>query len=162
MLEENVVGNGFSNVRAVHSAASAQAGSILIEADSESLVRKVAQTAKGSEVKTIPLDDLIAQHGLDRVRLVKLNIEGAEVEALEGLAAASTIVGNLAVLCHHFLAERSGDEYYRTKARVKVTMEQMGYQLTEHPDAILPWARDYVYGRESPMSEQAIGLVLKP
>jgi FkbM family methyltransferase len=61
------------------------------------------------KVKTLSIDDLVEKNGLTRVDLIKMDIEGAELEALSG--AKETLCKfkpNLAISIYHSLEDFSG------------------------------------------------------
>jgi Methyltransferase FkbM domain len=91
-------------------------------------------------------DELRIQH----VDLLKMNIEGAEVDALAGMASHRYTVRNVAISCHDFLAERGGSQKFRTRSKVVALLEQSGFHLLPSlDDAPEDWARDYVYATRS-------------
>jgi hypothetical protein len=88
-------------------------------------------------VTTVTLDDLVGERGLERVDFIKLDIEGAEVNALEG--AANTLRRHrprLAIAAYH----RNDD-----LTRIPVTLRQMGpnyrfhlaHYTTHHGETVL-------------------------
>lgn len=92
-LRRNVALNGASNVEIVEAAAASQTGhvSLMLGSDIDSGSTSLAEphdfTGEVLEVKAVRLDTLLAARGLS-VHLIKLDIEGAELLALEGLHAA--------------------------------------------------------------------------
>ena len=89
LLELAVQRNSFENIEIVNAAAVARAGTVafkalgpwghvLFEGESEE-----DQTV--SSVAAVALDDVLAERGRDHVDLVKIDVEGFELEALAGL-----------------------------------------------------------------------------
>lgn len=102
----------------------------------------------GQCVKAITLDDLVAEHGLTRVDYLKMNIEGAERAALNGMRHSIGIVRNVCIGCHDFLADTGGGDWMRTKAFVRAYLDEHGFEVIERrPDDQKDYARDYLYGR---------------
>lgn len=62
----------------VEAAASSRAGTVEFSLDSHSIGRGA------TTVPTLRLDDYIAENGIDRIDVMKLDVEGHELEALEG------------------------------------------------------------------------------
>jgi FkbM family methyltransferase len=91
------------------------------------------------------LDDYVVAHRIDRIGFLKMNIEGAEAGALRAGAQALAITRRGAISCHDFKADRTGNEYFRTKAEVRGLLLEAGFEVTERPDAPDPWTRDYLY-----------------
>jgi len=106
----------------------------------------VLDAAVGERVPARSLDSLFDELGLERVDLLKMNIEGAEVDALTGMARHRRDIRNVAISCHDFLAERGGSPKFRTRSKVIELLEQWGFRiLPSLDDAPEDWARDYVY-----------------
>jgi FkbM family methyltransferase len=61
------------------------------------------------------LDSLFQSHILDKVDFIKMNIEGAEIKALDGLGAESAKVMNIVVSCHDFLEVEELKTFEKTK-----------------------------------------------
>lgn len=146
-LEAMVAANGLVNVVPVHLAASDAEGELAIEDGAESLGNSVVAGAGAIRVPATTLDAVAAARGLDRVDLLKLNIEGAEVAALRGAAGLLARTRHVVVSCHDFKADRGGEASYRTKAAVRELLQAAGFALRERPDHTHPWVRDTVYGR---------------
>lgn len=101
---------------------------------------------RGIRVPAVTLSDLFAKFHLDHVDFLKMNIEGAEVAALRGSPDALQVVQHAAIECHDFLADRTGDESYRTKDAVKAILSDAGFNVRcREPDAQRPWITDLVY-----------------
>ena len=97
-------------------------------------------------VRARPVDEMLAPLNLARIDLIKMNVEGAELQALEGMPDALSRAAAIVVSCHDFLATTPEDSR-RTKARVIPFLEARGFTVTQKPDAPYAFARDYVYGR---------------
>jgi hypothetical protein len=79
-----------------------------------------------------------------------MNIEGAEVDALNGFEQAVRRTRHVCIGCHDFLAEdgRGGDEL-RTRADVEAFLKASGFVVFSQPHE-LPWIADYLYGSSTP------------
>ncbi|MEI8410488.1 MULTISPECIES: FkbM family methyltransferase [unclassified Kribbella] len=74
------------------------------------------------EVPVIRLDDWAGEHALQRLDVVKLDIEGSEVSALSGAAHTLTRLQPRALLVEDKRAE--------TSARLHAALDELGYQPT--------------------------------
>ena len=86
-LKKNIVINGSANVTALQLAAADKAGKALLihHPDHSRNVLSRVDTAEDSEqVRTISLDELLQEYRLDRVEMVKIDVEGAEELVLRG------------------------------------------------------------------------------
>ncbi len=93
MLEANVAANGFGNVQTIRAAAAASKGELQLtgfeENDGNWGLTRVSDTNRPADftARATPLDEELDRLGIGPVDLVKMDIEGAEDLALEGMAA---------------------------------------------------------------------------
>lgn len=83
-LERNLSLNGITNYTAISAAAWSKSGSIRWSPGEVSVWNKIDETKGSATVQTITLDELASQLSLSRLDWIKLDIEGAEVDAIEG------------------------------------------------------------------------------
>ena len=81
-----------ANVRVVHGAASATVGTVAVYAGPAHNVGLATTVRRGdmpqiAYVEAAPLGDLLTPDEIGRVRLIKIDVEGGEVDVLEGLLA---------------------------------------------------------------------------
>ena len=99
-------------------------------------------------VRVETLDRILDELGVARVDLLKMNIEGAETNALSGFSRGLAATGNVVVACHDFLADGGAPDVFRTKDSVRSTLESYGFLVTDGPTDADPWDRDRLYGRK--------------
>jgi FkbM family methyltransferase len=91
VLKQQLVRNAVSNVRTVQAAAGAEIGQLrLYRGDAGNLgsAHTISQRAAGEvglEVTTLPLSAILSEDEIRRVRVVKIDVEGAELSVLRGL-----------------------------------------------------------------------------
>jgi FkbM family methyltransferase len=94
-LQSNLATNGATNVDACHLAVSDSVGTVRFHdfsffsagsfsSDEGSLLSSESYGSQSFEAATTTLDDFVADHGLDRVDFVKVDVEGAEMSVLAG------------------------------------------------------------------------------
>ncbi len=87
-LRENAALNGFSNLTIVEAAVSDRPGSSVFrmacDSEASSLYDGGSDASSCVEVQVTTLDGYVFQSGLDRVDLIKIDAEGAEVAVLRG------------------------------------------------------------------------------
>lgn len=135
------------NVELVNAALASQAGEARITDLAEPELNSTLDAGGTSiPVKAVTLDDLARKLGIYKIDLLKMNIEGAEVEALQGFERGLRQTHHLCIGCHDFLADdgRAGDEM-RTRERVRNLLEQSGF-IVHSQSHELPWISDYLYG----------------
>jgi FkbM family methyltransferase len=87
LLNRNISHNKVGNVTALHRALWNVPGTLDLEvgfAQDNSLVAEVTKGEKTQPVITVPIDSLVDELNLQRVTMLSLTLNGAEVEALEG------------------------------------------------------------------------------
>ena len=139
--------NSLNNVDLVNCAVSDARGTIYIDTqpDWQGNTITVSKIAGAHRVEAFTLDELAIARDLPRIDLLKVNIEGAEKAALEGLARCADRVQNAAIACHDFRANRGEGESYRTLDAVKARPQALGFGVqtrTEHPRREV---RDHLY-----------------
>jgi FkbM family methyltransferase len=141
--------NALDNVTTRQAAVMNQHGSIRISDLDTHVMNSVLGSAKtGIEVPAITLDDLVEAEGLTRIDFLKMNIEGAELLALQGMRDTLGMVQNLVVSCHDFVADQTGDDSMRTKSRVREVLEASGFVVSDRATHRSPWIRDALYGKK--------------
>ena len=73
------------------------------------------------------LDELLVSQKIDKVSLLKLNIEGRGRYIVENLPHRK--IERLIISCHDFRFERGDREFYRTYNAVKVALVSYGYKV---------------------------------
>jgi FkbM family methyltransferase len=149
LLEQTCTLNGLSNVIPVQCAVMDESGAVSMaeEGSHRDLYTVLGATNGAKRTADVPaktLDELCHEHAIERIDLLKMNIEGAERLALPGAEEALARTRYVCIACHDFISE--GDESLATKAFVVEFLRDHGFELTlreEHPQ---PWVRDHVHG----------------
>lgn len=145
-LSRTIELNQLNNVTAVHRAMMGVRGIAFIEDGPSYGGNGVTSSADDSlPVLCEPLGDLVDRLGIDRIDLLKMNIEGAELAVLESARELLPRVANLVVSCHDFKADRGGADWQRTYSGVRALLADAGYTLLHRPDDRRPWIPFYVY-----------------
>lgn len=139
--------NGLTNVLPVQCAVVGEPGRVLIGDDpvNHLLNALTADEAGAVAVTGRRLDEIVRSLGVDRVNLLKMNIEGAELAVLESSREVLATVDHLVVSCHDFLADGPGPDWRRTFDPVKDLLASAGYDVRTRPSDSRPWIRYYVY-----------------
>lgn len=106
-------------------------------------------------VPALTLDDLVDRYGVGDVALLKMNIEGAETLAIEGMRRAVPRIRNVAISCHDFKARRTGDASFISREVVAAFLRNHGYALGSRPNDPRASVTDYLYGARDAMSSRA-------
>jgi FkbM family methyltransferase len=78
-------------------------------------------------VESITWSDFVRRHGIARVDLLKMNIEGAEKPLLDHIDLH--MVERVIVNVHDFRADRGEGEHFRTRAHVEERLRGAGFRL---------------------------------
>lgn len=141
--------NRLENVHCHQLAVTDESGEVTIttEHDARRYYRnKLAAAGGGAAAPAVTLASFIREQELERVDLLAMNIEGAETAALRGMAAIAERVRNVAIACHDFVADETGDDRMRTKAAVRALLQSYGFIVSDRAGDGLPWRRDFLYG----------------
>jgi hypothetical protein len=136
--------NGLMNVEVVNAAISDTNGTTEIS-DGASVSNRVVSDGSGVAVPAMTIDRLVERFDVDRIDLLKMNIEGSERQALAGLAGSQHLVRHAVISCHDFLAETTGDEFFRTSEVVDKALSSWGFTIHRRSDDPRAWIRDYRY-----------------
>ena len=97
-------------------------------------------------VQGVPLDQICREQGITRVDLLKMNIEGAERYALDGMEETLFRTRHVCIACHDFLAEGSDREELRTRDLVIERLRRYGFHVTLRSDDFRDYVRYHVHG----------------
>jgi FkbM family methyltransferase len=103
LLRENV--RGFANVSVVEAALDAEIGQTEIVDRGSSVGFTMAEAgaegrATGQTVRRVTLDEVMREHGLERIDLLKVDVEGAEARIFARPGTWADVTGMLAVELH--------------------------------------------------------------
>jgi FkbM family methyltransferase len=139
--------NRLANVIPLKAAASNVDGEVTISDVDHYLQNTIIEPERGGiAVPARRIDTVARELGIASIDLLKMNIEGAEQIAVEGLAGIIASTRHVCISCHDFLADGGGSEQLRTKAPVSAFLVEHGFRVTTRDDAPDPWTRDYLYG----------------
>lgn len=136
--------NALNNVTCLNVAVTDKRTQVTISDNVAHAASSIYGAGGGWDVDGLPLDEIVQQLDLKSIAFLKMNIEGAERPALHGMAHTLQITDCLCISCHDFIAERDGDERFRTKDDVAAFLATRGYELVERTGEYLPYIRDQV------------------
>jgi FkbM family methyltransferase len=146
--------NGLDNVTPVQAALAGVTGTVYLSDDAENHVsnglvdrHSFADGAGGIAVRGCTLPDLVDSTGVDRIDLLKMNIEGAELAVLRAAEGCLDRVRNVAISCHDFKADETGEAWQRTYAPIRELLQDNGFTLKPRRDDPRGWIWWYVYGQ---------------
>lgn len=149
--------NRLANVTTVHAAVAALNQDILIS-DWSNYQANTTITERGLVVPGRTLDSIVTSLGLKQIDLLKMNIEGAEGAAIDGMAHTIEITHHVAIGCHDFLADWGRGELMRTRSAVESFLRRHRFEVMLRDDP-REWIRDTVYGRRPTASRMSHALL---
>lgn len=132
--------NHWAHVVPLQVALADQPGEVLISDDDENWIEANVYSGKGVRVRATTFDEMCATHGIKTVDWVKMNIEGAEKEALRGMEKMAPHVRHMTIACHDFL----GTEWGRSMDEVVGWLAEHGFTSKVRGEGE-PWESHYVY-----------------
>jgi len=129
--------NRLANVTPLNYACMDRAGELQIETLpvwESNYVRAGERSAASYPVKCVRFDDLAAEHGIERIDFLKMNIEGAERRALPGCEKALGRARYVCIAAHDFRAARGEGEEFRTLDFVKEFLAAAGFEIAMRED----------------------------
>lgn len=146
MMKRTVELNGLAQVTPLNCAVADRSQVLFIEDDlADHIGNAVSRDGVGQkiEIQARSIDELYDELKLDGIDFLKMNIEGAEQYAIEGMTKAIKRTRVVAVSCHDFKADRTGDNSFRTKAKIEDFLRREGFVIAPRTSS-LPWLRDQV------------------
>jgi FkbM family methyltransferase len=137
ILRENFRVNGCNNIQIVRAAVCSQAGTVQMRiaaannTGSSSLYKVTKYPLPSQETRALTLRDLLEEARIDSCDLMKVDIEGAEYDALYGAEVLERgVIRNIAVEYHDRILERRG----ASRQQLHDSIIARGYCATEDID----------------------------
>lgn len=128
-LEKLCIYNKLINVIPLNIAIHKNNSKVIINDPQSHISASIINTTSGYEIAGATLDQITYNYGLEEISFIKMNIEGAELQAIEGMDNTIDKVKYICVSCHDFIADRGGDEIMRTKKDVRNFLIEKGFKI---------------------------------
>lgn len=145
-MAKSVKLSGLTQISPQHYAISDRSETLFIEDDlAHHVGNAVRRSAVSDEiaVDAISLDELCDQLGIGDVAFLKMNVEGAEQLAIRGMRRMIERTQVVAISCHDFRFEKTGNEFFRTRRLVEGWLRERGFVIVPRQSRF-PWLRDQV------------------
>ena len=141
--------NGLTNVTPLQLALMDKPGTVgLSESEStwtENAIEFDKETS-GVQVRADTLEGVCREEGIKDIAFLKMNIEGAERQALLGIEPVISNIGQICVACHDFRYRRGDGERFRTRDFVERFLTGHGFKLASRPDDPRDYVLDHIFG----------------
>lgn len=107
ILNINKAVNKFSNVTCHNIAISDKSGKVTISDFESHQKNLISKSGNGIEIDSFTLDDFVKQNNISKIDFLRVNIEGAELQMINGMDESIKIIDNVAISCHDFLINPS-------------------------------------------------------
>jgi len=137
--------NKLTNVRTLNCACVERRADLQIETMAvweSNYVREGAPSPTSYHVKGIPFDEIASENGIHTIDFLKMNIEGAERQALAGCLRALERAQHVCIAAHDFRADRGEGDLFRTLDFVREFLSARGFRLItrqEDPRYYVPY-----------------------
>jgi len=128
--------NDYKNVSNHQLAIGSKTGTIIIEDKELHVSNSIMKSNKtdGIKVGMQSLDDFVFEQEIKKIDFLKVNIEGAEEDMIDGMKSSIKIINNIAVSCHDFLETNPTE---RIKNKVSNFLATNGFDVIfsddQHP-----------------------------
>jgi FkbM family methyltransferase len=146
-LQEMVIANRLKNVVCINAAVSDKRKPLFISDSPNHITNSVSET-EGIQIQGITIDDIVREHALGKIDFIKMNIEGAERLALDGMSVALPMTRNVAIGCHDFLAQWTHNDDCRTESMVSARLKDYKFIVDTRSDDKREWIQFTRYGRK--------------
>ena len=109
-------------------------------------VRGGEATSTSFPVEGVMFDSFASEIGIDRIDFLKMNIEGAERQALPGCKEALLRASHCCIAAHDFRALRGEGEEFRTLEFVRDFLSDCGFELITRDDDPRYYVPYHVHG----------------
>lgn len=138
--------NKFTNVNIYNQAINNIKGEVKINNNVNHVGNSIFNASNdGLTVKAVTFDEFIKDNKINKIDFLKMNIEGAEELAIEGMENAIKIIENIAISCHDFLYDNSGS---RIKNKIVAFLTKNNYTV-EYANSEHIVRNSWVYGTKS-------------
>ena len=154
-LKKTIEHSKLSNVVPIHAAIYDKTCTLNIEDRSDEqwqensvISATTSQPVRGFAVPAFPLDEFepLRKHG--PIAFIKMNIEGAEVDALKGMPRTLAKTKAICVACHDFLSAKN--PRMKTKEACRELLRKAGFTVYDADPNSPPWQRDHLHGLRLP------------
>ena len=142
--------NNISNALPLNCAISDFDGEINISNGENYLSNTTQRISKEGElIQARTLSNILRENNISSIDFLKMNIEGAEVNALEGMAEYLGNIKNIVISCHDFKANRGEGDYFRTFDAIYAILKSRNFIIDVRKNDTRPEVPYYIYAKNN-------------
>jgi FkbM family methyltransferase len=138
--------NKLENVTALNLAITDHPGWINITDAPEWESNEIIRGGDGLRVRAETLDSITEKLVLPKIDFLKMNIEGAERDALLGMKRTIGSCKCICVACHDFRSDRGEGEHFRTRDFAEDFLTHHGFKILSRSSDPRDYVRDHIFG----------------
>jgi len=142
-LQQVTKKNKFKNCYNFNFALSNNNEPIWMEENENYVVNKINKEAKGLKIEAITLDQFVIINQIKKINLLKVNIEGAEYDMIDGMKESAKIIVNIAISCHDFLFNKKQN----IKNKVVLFLKENNFEIF-YEDSGNEVLDSWIYGKK--------------
>ena len=119
---------------------------VLLQEDNNKLAHSIVNSTNGIKVAGEPFDNILNTYGFQCIDFLKMNIEGAEKMAVNGMQETISMTNNICIARHDFLSDQYGLSQLKTRDIISDYLHANGFRTYRRKLDQRPWIRDHVYG----------------
>lgn len=100
----------------------------------------------GIKIKGNTLDSICSKLNINKINFLKMNIEGAELEAIKGMTESIKIIEKICICCHDFRTERGEDKKFKTKKMIIEFLQKNNFSILIRSNDHRDYVRDHIFG----------------
>lgn len=154
-LQKQAAGLRYQNVTVLGTAVGNHEGTVQLNvasADDRGSSTAAVVGDSSVAVRCTTLRDILIVLGIDTVAYMKMNIEGAEYEALRGLGSEIADIETMMISCHDF----TGDPAQETYQQVYDYLVSWNLQVSPMPHPKARWEEYYIFARSNSRVDSSI------
>ncbi len=136
--------NNLFNVIPIHVAIHENNSAVSIDDPRSHINATILNSTGGYEVSGSSVDSIADFLSLTQISFLKMNIEGAERLAIQGMNQTIGKIKYICISCHDFLADRGGDEHMRTREKVQNYLAENGFKIVARENDPRDWISNQV------------------
>lgn len=92
------------------------------------------------------LDSVCSKLNINKINFLKMNIEGAELEAIDGMSESIKLIEKICICCHDFRTARGEDEKFKTRKAIIEFLKKNNFFVFTREDDNRDYVRDHIFG----------------